>query len=144
MKETLSVKDGAVIADTSAAYVPPGRLPTYAATKIHDSDPQPTNARYTRIYLADALDEAEFARVWLTEEPLVVYGLRPRLRQGWDPTYFKEKHGDQSCTLVDCQDKGEITRKRTVREFFDSFGAYENRGNRSWKLKVRIACVPFA
>ncbi|KAI0269299.1 hypothetical protein BC834DRAFT_820114 [Gloeopeniophorella convolvens] len=88
---------------------------------------QPTNT-YTTIELTDA----EFRRVWSQGAPIVVTGLLEKFSIQWRPDYFREKHTQQTCSVVECQT--DASKRMNVGDFFALFGKYEGRTER-WKLK---------
>lgn len=80
------------------------------------------------------LTEETFRQVWVEGRPLVVKGVLDKFRIKWSPQYFIEKHGDDSCTVMDCVT--EVKRDVTVGWFFALFGKYGERDDsRVWKLK---------
>jgi len=78
------------------------------------------------------LTEVEFRKVWSLGAPLVVTGLGEKFGIRWRPEHFREKHGAQNCSIVECQT--DASKRVTVGEFFGYFGKYEGRTER-WKLK---------
>ncbi|KAL1742882.1 hypothetical protein HDZ31DRAFT_83810 [Schizophyllum fasciatum] len=66
-------------------------------------------------------------------EPLIVTGLEHRMKVSWTPEYFIEQYGDRSCLITNCVD--EKNKQITVKEFFETFGKYEERDDQVWKLK---------
>ena len=75
-----------------------------------------------------------FSDLWEKGLPLLAKDILPRFKLTWNPEYFVDKYGDQSCSIVECQT--DLIRNMCVREFFEQFGKYENRSE-CWKLKVR-------
>ncbi|CAK5275825.1 unnamed protein product [Mycena citricolor] len=78
------------------------------------------------------LSEQTFALLWAQGEPVLVTDTGSKLKLDWDPQYFIENHGSEDCLLIDCQ--SDQSTRRTVKEFFSTFGKYEDR-NQCWKLK---------
>ena len=74
-----------------------------------------------------------FASLWRLGLPLLVKGVLDRFRIRWNPQYFIERYGDQSCLIIECQT--EVNRRVRVAEFFEQFGQYKDR-TECWKLKV--------
>ncbi|KAI5823553.1 hypothetical protein K523DRAFT_357552 [Schizophyllum commune Tattone D] len=66
-------------------------------------------------------------------EPLIVTGLDRRMQISWTPEYFIEHYGDRSCLITNCVN--ESNKQITVKEFFETFGKYEERDQMVWKLK---------
>ena len=79
-----------------------------------------------------------FSGLWQKGLPLLVKDVLPRFKLNWNPQYFMDKYGQQSCLIVECQT--DANKKVSIREFFDSFGKYEGRQD-CWKLKVCIALL---
>lgn len=86
----------------------------------------------TRNYTTNELTDAEFRRAWSQGAPLVVTGLTEKFGSRWRPEHFREKHGSQTCSIVECQT--DANKRVTVGEFFGYFGNYEGRTD-IWKLK---------
>jgi len=74
-----------------------------------------------------------FATLWRLGLPLLVKGVLERFKIRWDPQYFIERYGDQSCLVIECQT--EESEQVPVSTFFRQFGQYKDRG-KCWKLKV--------
>jgi lysine-specific demethylase 3 len=74
-----------------------------------------------------------FASLWRLGLPLLVKGGFDRFKIRWNPQYFIERYGDQSCLIIECQT--EVNRRVRVAEFFEQFGQYKDR-TESWKMKV--------
>ena len=94
-----------------------------------------------QIIQANAFDEpgaslSSFAPLWSQGVPLLVKGLSSRFKLDWTPQYLSEQHGDQGCIVIDCQT--DANKRITIKEFFNDFGNYANRGDACWKLKVRL------
>lgn len=96
---------------------------------------------YTPQYFTDAeLTEDAFRPVWQKGQPIVVTNLLSKFKLQWTPEYFIEKHGSQSCLILECQT--DVNKRITVGQFFSWFGKYEGRVE-CWKLKVviiRLCC----
>ena len=86
-----------------------------------------------KYYTHEELTDCIFRPLWAKGEPLVVTGLSSKFQIPWTPDYFIEKHGTQSCLIVECQT--DVNKRITVGEFFTMFGKYEGR-TECWKLKV--------
>ncbi|KAF9526318.1 hypothetical protein CPB83DRAFT_795109 [Crepidotus variabilis] len=101
-------------------------IPTHRAQVIPAAlyDPRPTPALHTPTFA--------FSDLWKQGFPLLVKDLLPRFKVAWNPDYFKEKYGDSSCLIIECQT--DLNRRVNVREFFSWFGQYEGR-QECWKLK---------
>jgi len=70
--------------------------------------------------------------VWPQGAPLVVTGLGEKFGIRWRPEHFRDKHGSQTCSIVECQT--DASKRVTVGEFFGYFGKYEGRTDH-WQLK---------
>ena len=82
-----------------------------------------------------------FASLWRLGLPLLVKGVLDRFKIRWNPQYFIERYGAQSCLIIECQT--EVNRRVHVAEFFEQFGQYKDR-TECWKLKVRsLSCFYF-
>jgi len=95
-------------------------------------DPSGIPSHTTRTYTTSELTDAEFRRVWSQGAPLVVTGLGDKFGVRWRPEHFREKHGSQTCSIVECQT--DASKRVTLGEFFGYFGKYEGRTD-TWKLK---------
>jgi len=95
-------------------------------------DPSGIPSHTTRTYTTSELTDAEFRRVWSQGAPLVVTGLGEKFGVRWRPEHFREKHGSQTCSIVECQT--DASKRVTLGEFFGYFGKYEGRTD-TWKLK---------
>jgi lysine-specific demethylase 3 len=84
----------------------------------------------TRTYTTAELTDIEFRKV--QGAPLVVTGLGDKFGIRWRPEHFRDKHGSQTCSIVECQT--DASKRITVGEFFGYFGKYEGRTDH-WKLK---------
>lgn len=103
--------------DPSLAFKIPAEVPSHPA----------------KYYTHEELTDSVFRPLWQKGEPLVVTGLSSKFQIPWTPDYFIEKHGTQSCLIVECQT--DVNKRITVGEFFTMFGKYEGR-TECWKLKV--------
>jgi lysine-specific demethylase 3 len=103
-------------------------IPTYHAQIIPASlyDPASPNS-------APNSSSMSFASLWERGVPLLVKDVLPRFNMPWNPDFFMETYGDESCLIVECQT--DENKRVSVREFFGWFGKYEKRTN-CWKLKV--------
>ena len=95
-------------------------------------DPSGIPSHTTKTYTTTELTDAEFRRVWSQGAPLVVTGLGDKFGARWRPEHFREKHGSQTCSIVECQT--DASKRVTLGEFFGYFGKYEGRTD-TWKLK---------
>ncbi len=95
-------------------------------------DPSGIPSHSTRTYTTAELTDAEFRKVWPQGAPLLVTGLGEKFGTRWRPDHFRDKHGSQTCSIVECQT--DASKRVTVGEFFGYFGKYEGRTDR-WKLK---------
>jgi [histone H3]-dimethyl-L-lysine9 demethylase len=95
-------------------------------------DPSGIPSHSTRTYTTTELTDAEFRRVWPQGAPLVVTGVGDKFGTRWRPDHFRDKHGSQTCSIVECQT--DASKRVTVGEFFGYFGKYEGRTDH-WKLK---------
>jgi len=95
-------------------------------------DPSGIPSHPTKTYTTSELTDAEFRKVWSQGAPLVVTGIGEKYGTRWRPEHFREKHGPQTCSIVDCQT--DASKRVTVGEFFGYFGKYEGRTDH-WKLK---------
>lgn len=95
-------------------------------------DPSGIPSHSTKTYTTAELSDAEFRRVWPQGAPLVVTGLGEKFGIRWRPDHFRDKHGSQTCSIVECQT--DASKRVTVGEFFGYFGKYEGRTDH-WKLK---------
>jgi hypothetical protein len=95
-------------------------------------DPSGIPSYATGTYTTSELTDAEFRRVWSQGAPLVVTGLGDKFGGRWRPEHFREKHGSQTCSIVECQT--DASKRVTLGEFFGYFGKYEGR-TETWKLK---------
>jgi lysine-specific demethylase 3 len=95
-------------------------------------DPSGIPSHTTRTYTTIELTDTEFRRVWSQGAPLVVTGLGEKFGVRWRPEHFREKHGSQTCSIVECQT--DASKRVTLGEFFGYFGKYEGRTD-TWKLK---------
>ncbi|KAJ7843543.1 Clavaminate synthase-like protein [Mycena olivaceomarginata] len=84
-----------------------------------------------RLASSELTDEV-FRHVWARGEPILVTGAKAKFKLSWSPEYFIEHHGAENCALVDCET--DSTGEMKVKEFFGTFGKYENRSG-CWKLK---------
>ncbi|KDR74489.1 hypothetical protein GALMADRAFT_250463 [Galerina marginata CBS 339.88] len=66
-----------------------------------------------------------FSSLWSQGYPLLVKGVLPRFKVKWNPAYFMERYGDQTCLVVECQT--DTNRRIPVKDFFGWFGAYQDR-----------------
>lgn len=106
---------------------------------FHDViDPSSSPSRPLHRFRGPELSEVDFKRVWATGEPLVVSGLLQKFNIAWDPEYFKEKYGENECTIVDCSTND--MQKSTVGDFFDLFGDHD-RGDSIKKLKASTIVI---
>lgn len=80
-----------------------------------------------------------FSDLWRKGLPLLVKSVLPRFKIKWNPRYFMERYGDQTCLVVECQT--DTNKRVSVKEFFGWFGAYEER-TECWKLKVLLLFLP--
>jgi len=97
-----------------------------------------------QVIQADAFDEpgaslSNFAPLWSHGVPLLVKGLSSRFKLDWTPRYLSEQHGDQGCIVIDCQT--DANKRISIKDFFNDFGNYANRGDACWKLKVCLLCA---
>ncbi|KAF8485068.1 hypothetical protein DFH94DRAFT_718040 [Russula ochroleuca] len=95
-------------------------------------DPSGIPSHSTMTYTTTELTDTEFRRVWPQGAPLVVTGVGEKFGIRWRPEHFREKHGSQTCSMVECQT--DASKRITVGEFFGYFGKYEGRTDH-WKLK---------
>jgi lysine-specific demethylase 3 len=95
-------------------------------------DPSGIPSHPTKTYTTSELTDAEFRKVWSQGAPLVVTGIGEKFGTRWRPEHFREKHGPQTCSIVECQT--DASKRVTVGEFFGYFGKYEGR-TEHWKLK---------
>jgi lysine-specific demethylase 3 len=95
-------------------------------------DPSGIPSHPTRTYTTIELTDTEFRRVWSQGAPLVVTGLGDKFGVRWGPEHFRDKHGSQTCSIVECQT--DASKRVTLGEFFGYFGKYESRTD-IWKLK---------
>lgn len=95
-------------------------------------DPSGIPSHPTRTYTTSELTDTEFRRVWSLGAPLVVTGLGDKFGIRWRPEHFRDKHGSQTCSIVECQT--DASKRVTLGEFFGYFGKYEGRSD-IWKLK---------
>jgi lysine-specific demethylase 3 len=86
----------------------------------------------TKTYTTNELTDGEFRQAWSQGAPLVVTGLTEKFGIRWRPEHFRDKHGSQTCSIVECQT--DANKRVTVGEFFGYFGKYEGR-TEVWKLK---------
>ncbi|TRM68546.1 hypothetical protein BD626DRAFT_482072 [Schizophyllum amplum] len=86
----------------------------------------------TRLAYED-LTEGTMRSYLMRGEPLIVTGLDHRMQLAWTPEYFIEHYGDRSCLITNCVD--ETNKQITVKEFFETFGRYNERDQVVWKLK---------
>jgi len=112
----------------SPPYIPPNLPESIASIPYHKI------LRYSDSELSSVDATTKFARIWALGEPLLVTDVLSKFKIQWTPEYFNEKHGDQSCLILECQT--DVNKRVTVGEFFRLFGKYENR-TECWKLKVR-------
>jgi [histone H3]-dimethyl-L-lysine9 demethylase len=87
----------------------------------------------TRRFTDSELTDEAFRAVWSLGEPLVVTGLLGKFKLQWNPEYFMDKYGSQTCLVIECQT--DVNKRVTVGQFFSWFGKYEER-TECWKLKV--------
>jgi len=157
-----SNKDGALGAPDAAARASVPSTPLDVVTKVGGSsivsDPAPSSAQpvqtalnetalnghaivedpsgipshSTKTYTTADLTDAEFRKVWPQGSPLVMTGLGEKFGIRWRPDHFRDKHGSQTCSIVECQT--DASKRVTVGEFFGYFGKYEDRTDH-WKLK---------
>ena len=122
-----------VVANTSGGLSPAGSsaLPLETTT-LNVEDPSGIPSHPTKTYITSELTEVEFRKVWSLGAPLVVTGLGEKFGIRWRPEHFREKHGAQNCSIVECQT--DASKRITVGEFFGYFGKYEGR-TEHWKLK---------
>ena len=95
-------------------------------------DPSGIPSHAIRTYTTSELTDTEFRRVWSQGAPLVVTGLGDKFGVRWGPEQFRDKHGSQTCSIVECQT--DASKRVTLGEFFGYFGKYEGRTD-IWKLK---------
>jgi lysine-specific demethylase 3 len=95
-------------------------------------DPSGIPSHSTKTYTSSELTDAEFRKVWSQGAPLIVTGLGEKFGIRWRPEHLREKHGSQTCSIVECQT--DASKRVTVGEFFGYFGKYEGR-TEHWKLK---------
>ncbi|KAI9448348.1 hypothetical protein H4582DRAFT_1900075 [Lactarius indigo] len=95
-------------------------------------DPSGIPSHTTSTYTTSELTDTEFRRVWSQGAPLMVTGLGDKFGGRWRPEHFREKHGSQTCSIVECQT--DASKRVTLGEFFGYFGKYEGRTD-VWKLK---------
>ena len=98
--------------------------------------PLQTPSHPIKCFSDEELTEEKFRAVWRRGEPIIVKGLLHKFHIKWTPEYFVEKHGAQTCLLLDCQKDG--NEKQTVGKFFSGFGQYECR-TICHKLKVNAS-----
>ena len=103
-----------------------------SAEYVTMEDPSGIPSHATRTYTTSELTDAEFRRVWSQGAPLVVNGLGDKFGVRWRPEHFREKHGSQTCSIVECQT--DASKRVTLGDFFGFFGKYEGRTD-TWKLK---------
>jgi len=101
-------------------------------TTLNVEDPSGIPSHPTKTYTTSELTDVEFRKVWSLGAPLVVTGLGEKFGIRWRPEHFREKHGAQNCSIVECQT--DASKRVTVGEFFGYFGKYEGR-TEHWKLK---------
>ena len=95
-------------------------------------DPSGIPSHLTKTYTTNELTDGEFRQAWSQGAPLVVTGLTEKFGIRWRPEHFRDKHGSQTCSIVECQT--DANKRVTVGEFFGYFGKYEGR-TEVWKLK---------
>jgi len=66
-------------------------------------DPSGIPSHSTKTYTSSELTDAEFRKVWSQGAPLIVTGLGEKFGIRWRPEHFREKHGSQTCSIVECQ-----------------------------------------
>ncbi|KAI0002943.1 hypothetical protein BJV74DRAFT_814326 [Russula compacta] len=122
--------------DPVASSAPPLQTPPLNATPSNEravmEDPSGIPSHPTKTYTTTELTDTEFRRVWSQGAPLIVTGLGEKFGIRWRPEHFRDKHGPQTCSIVECQT--DASKRITVGEFFGYFGKYEDRTDR-WKLK---------
>jgi lysine-specific demethylase 3 len=106
----------------------------------HEPPPTPSHDERTGVpyreiqrFADSQLKEEEFRAIWAKGDPLLVTGVGRKFKIDWSPSYFMKKYGSESCLIIDCQT--DANKRITVKEFFSTFGQYEDREN-CWKLKV--------
>lgn len=88
------------------------------------------------LYDPSSSNHLSFSSLWERGFPLLVKDVLPRFKLTWNPEYFIEKYGDQTCIIVECQT--DQNKRVCIKQFFEWFGKYENRTD-CWKLKVRLS-----
>jgi hypothetical protein len=86
-------------------------------------DPSGIPSHSTKTYTTADLTDAEFRKVWPQGSPLVMTGLGEKFGIRWRPDHFRDKHGSQTCSIVECQT--DASKRITISEFFGYFGKYE-------------------
>lgn len=124
-----------VLLQTDEPTQPDSSLPNTAQIdpSLASDVPAKTPSHSAKYYTHEELTDDVFRPLWQKGEPLVVTGLSSKFQIPWTPDYFIEKHGTQSCLIVECQT--DVNKRITVGEFFSMFGKYEGR-TECWKLKV--------
>ncbi|KAJ7067853.1 hypothetical protein C8F01DRAFT_1115998 [Mycena amicta] len=101
------------------------------ATLVVSSEPIPSYEikRFTDVELTEDV----FRHLWARGEPLLVKDVGKKLKHPWTPEFLSANYGTQSCVTIECQT--EKSRNTTVKDFFDTFGKYDDRQNECWKVK---------
>jgi lysine-specific demethylase 3 len=114
-------------------FTPPNTPAHVASIPIQRAQIIPASY-YDPVFSNSTCNGPAFSSLWEKGLPLLVKDVLPRFKLTWNPEYFINEYGGQSCTIVECQT--ELTRSVCVKDFFAWFGNYENRSE-CWKLKVR-------
>ncbi|KAH9978099.1 hypothetical protein BGW80DRAFT_1285791 [Lactifluus volemus] len=126
----LAVSDPVASSALSLETTPLNGATTNGHAEVEDLSGIPSHP--TKSYTTNELTDSEFRRAWSQGAPLVVTGLTEKFGSRWRPEHFREKHGSQTCSIVECQT--DSNKRVTVGEFFGYFGNYEGRTD-IWKLK---------
>jgi [histone H3]-dimethyl-L-lysine9 demethylase len=126
----LTVSDPVASSALSLETTPLNGATTNGHAEVEDLSGIPSHP--TKSYTTNELTDSEFRRAWSQGAPLVVTGLMEKFGSRWRPEHFREKHGSQTCSIVECQT--DSNKRVTVGEFFGYFGNYEGRTD-IWKLK---------
>lgn len=100
-------------------------------------DPSGVESLPFHVFTNENLTEDIFKTIWEKGRTVVVTGLLNVFKLQWTPEEFIRRYGQQTCTVVDCDDDTGNPREMTVAKFFQRFGRYEDR-TRCLKLKVIV------